>query len=196
MVSNRRFKSFDINDSNNSDWFPTPTWATEALLEQEKFSNFHTFLEPCCGDGAISKVLEEHGYNVTSSDKYDRGYGTIRDAFDIEESYDVIVTNPPFALAEELFHHFKHNFNFKLCFLLRLAFLEGANRYETIFRDNPPNFVHVFSERLSMYPAGQQGVKGGGTTSYAWFVWDAFGDERTEILWIPPGLKPNSRRNK
>ena len=34
--------------------------------------------EPCCGQGHISKVLIENGYNVFSSDLVDRGYGTPR----------------------------------------------------------------------------------------------------------------------
>ena len=178
-------------------FYPTPSWGTEALLQQEHFTLSQTFLEPCCGDGAISKVLETHGYTVKSSDLFDRGYGKVEDAFSIQASYDNIITNPPFALAEDLFHHFKDKYKSRLCLLLRTAFLEGATRYETIFQDNPPNRVHIFTERLSMYPAGQQGVKGGGTTSYSWFVWERYYENNgTEVQWIKPGLKPNSRRKK
>jgi hypothetical protein len=40
-----------------------------------------------------------------------------------------------------------------------------------------------------MYPNGYN-VKGGGTTSYAWFVWDKrSATENTVVEWIEPGAK-------
>ena len=42
----------------------TPSYVTNALLENETFEG--NILEPCCGKGAISKVLKDAGYNVTS----------------------------------------------------------------------------------------------------------------------------------
>ena len=44
------------------DFYPTPAFATESLLEKEQFSG--TILEPACGDGAISKILESNGFSV------------------------------------------------------------------------------------------------------------------------------------
>lgn len=189
MATNRRLVDFD-----GADFYPSPPWSVKALLQQEHFMG--NILEPCCGDGAISKVFEEFGYSVESFDKFDRGFGEIKDAFELEDHYSNIVTNPPFAIAEELIHHFMDKFNHKMCMLLRTSFLESGGRYERLFNIKPPTRVHIFAERLSMYPAGQKGVKGGGTTSYAWFVWDNdMGcDDMPTIMWIPPGLKPNSRR--
>ena len=60
------------NDRKENDFYPTPKWATEQLLKYEKFDG--DIWEPACGDGAISEVLKEHGYTVTSSDIIDRGY--------------------------------------------------------------------------------------------------------------------------
>lgn len=190
MATNRRLVEFD-----GADFYPTPEWGTIALLHQELFEG--TILEPCCGDGAISKVLIRHNKHVDSFDLFDRGYGEVRDAFEITETYDNIVTNPPFAIAENLIHYFMDKFNNKMCFLLRTAFLESSGRHERLFSQKPPAYVHIFSERLSMYPAGQQGVKSGGTTSYAWFVWDKERmNSKTEVRWIPPGFKPNRRKPK
>lgn len=53
-----------VNDG--VDFYQTPTWAIEKLLEVVTFEG--NILEPCSGNGAISKVLEEHGYNVVSQD--------------------------------------------------------------------------------------------------------------------------------
>jgi hypothetical protein len=72
--------------------------------------------------------------------------------------------------------------------LLRLAFLEGANRANTIFARIPPARVWVFSERITFYPKGVD-PKGSGTTAYAWFVWDKDATGSTELKWFKPGYK-------
>jgi hypothetical protein len=76
----------------------------------------------------------------------------------------------------------------KFALLLRLAFLEGASRAKTIFTDNPPSRVLVFSERITFYPSGAE-PKGSGTTAYAWFVWDKDAPGLAELKWIKPGYK-------
>ena len=149
--------------------------------------------EPCCGDGAMSEVLIGAGYNVISSDIVDRGYGQVADFLDKPGQFENVVTNPPFNVAAELLEHALQLTTGKVCFLLRTAFLESSSRYYQFFRSEPPDTVLIFSERLSMFPAGHSATTGG-TTSYSWFIWDTekqFG--KTEIHWIPPGLKPNSR---
>lgn len=75
-----------------------------------------------------------------------------------------------------------------MALLLRLAFLEGANRCRTIYRPHPPSRVWVFSERITFYPKGAQHA-GSGTTAYAWFVWDKSHTGPTELAWLPPGYK-------
>src|SRR5215470_5861126 len=55
------------------DFYPTPPEAVRALLSVEQFDG--PIWEPACGDGAISRVLEEQGHQVTSTDLIDRGYG-------------------------------------------------------------------------------------------------------------------------
>ena len=62
-------------DLDGPDFFPTPRWATFALIDNEKFSG--EIWECACGDGTMSKVLKETGCAVLSSDLYDRGYGEV-----------------------------------------------------------------------------------------------------------------------
>ena len=81
----------------------------------------------------------------------------------------------------------KHARN-KFALLLRLAFLEGANRANTIFTRVPPSRGWVFSERITFYPKGAV-MKGTGTTAYAWFVWDKDAPGRTELKWFKPGYR-------
>ena len=174
-------------DLDGPDFFPTPSWATHALIDNEDFRG--DIWESACGDGSMSEVLETTGNRVISSDLFDRGYG--ESDHDFLESWrraPNIVTNPPYNAAEGFVRSGLERADHKFALLLRLAFLEGANRQRTIFTDAPPSRVWVFSERITFYPAGAV-QKGSGTTAYAWFVWDKKAGNGTELKWFKPGYK-------
>jgi hypothetical protein len=152
-------------DLDGPDFFPTPAWATYALVDNEKFDG--DIWESACGNGAMSEVLENTGQSVTSSDLYDRGYGEIGiDFLAPKHRADNIVTNPPYNAAEGFVRSGLAVANRKFALLLRLAFLEG----------------------VTFYPAGAE-QKGSGTTAYAWFVWDKDAPGTTELKWFKPGYK-------
>jgi hypothetical protein len=175
-------------DLDGPDFFPTPAWATHALLDNEQFEG--DIWESACGNGAMSEVLERTGQRLISTDLYDRGYG--EDGVDFLQSNrraSNVVTNPPYNAAEGFVRAGLKSADRKVALLLRLAFLEGANRQRTIFTDAPPSRVWVFSERITFYPEGAI-QKGSGTTAYAWFVWDKnAGHNTTELKWLKPGYK-------
>lgn len=174
-------------DLSGPDFFPTPQWATFALIDNERFSG--DVWECACGDGSMSKVFEGAGSTVISSDLYDRGYGEIGiDFLSPDRDVDNIVTNPPYNCAEGFVASGIKHARRKFALLLRLAFLEGANRANTIFSKVPPSRVWVFSERITFYPKGVN-PKGSGTTAYAWFVWDKDASGSTELRWFKPGYK-------
>lgn len=169
------------------DFFPTPAWATHALIDNEKFQG--DIWESACGNGAMSKVLEQGARSVQSSDLYKRGYGDAGvDFLQADWCADNIVTNPPYNAAEGFVKSGVRLARRKFALLLRLAFLEGANRANTIFAATPPARVWVFSERITFYPAGAVQA-GSGTTAYAWFVWDKDASGGTELKWFKPGYK-------
>jgi hypothetical protein len=173
-------------DLDGPDFFPTPAWATHALADNEEFDG--DIWECACGDGAMSKVLELYGNRVTSSDLHDRGYGESGvDFLETGRRAANIITNPPYNCAEGFVRSGLDKTERKFALLLRLAFLEGANRQRTIFRKCPPSRVWVFSERITFYPANAV-QKGSGTTAYAWFVWDKDASG-TELRWFEPGYK-------
>lgn len=174
-------------DLSGPDFFPTPRWATYALVDNESFRG--DIWECACGDGSMSEVLEDGGNNVVSSDLYDRGYGEAgHDFLDSARRAPNIVTNPPYNAAEGFIRSGLERADKKFALLLRLAFLEGANRQRTIFSDNPPSRVWVFSERITFYPAGAE-RKSSGTTAYAWYVWDKDAPGETQLKWFKPGYK-------
>jgi hypothetical protein len=174
-------------DLDGPDFFPTPRWATHALMENEIFEG--EIWECACGDGAMSKVLASKGNPVVSTDLIDRGYGEGEvDFLKSNRRAANIVTNPPYNAAEGFVQAGLRKADKKFALLLRLAFLEGANRQRTIFTDAPPSRVWIFSERITFYPAGAV-QKGTGTTAYAWFVWDKDAPGPTELKWFKPGYK-------
>ena len=71
-------------DLNGPDFFPTPPWATFALIDNEKFSG--DIWECACGDGTMPRVLEQTGCVVPSPDLYERGYG--------EAGHDFLTPSP------------------------------------------------------------------------------------------------------
>lgn len=174
-------------DLDGPDFFPTPKWATFALMDNEPFKG--DVWECACGDGAMSEVIAEAGHRVESSDLYDRGYGEIGHNFLATRRRAAnIITNPPYNAAEGFVATSLKQAQSKFALLLRLAFLEGANRTRTIFTAHAPSRVWVFSERITFYPKGAVQA-GSGTTAYAWFVWDKCHAGRTELNWLRPGYK-------
>src|SRR5258708_16032221 len=88
-------------DLNGPDFFPTPRWATFALIDNEKFDG--DIWESACGDGTMSPVLEETGQTVRSSDLFQRGFGAAGIAFlSPSPSPYTLVTTPPHHCAHPL----------------------------------------------------------------------------------------------
>lgn len=174
-------------DLEGPDFYPTPAWATHALADNERFEG--DIWECACGNGAMSNVLELYGNRLISSDLYDRGFGEAGvDFLAADRQAPNIVTNPPYNSAEGFVRAGLDRADRKFALLLRLAFLEGANRQRTIFSKCPPSRVWIFSERITFYPLNAE-RKGSGTTAYAWFVWDKEAGSGTELRWLPTGYK-------
>ena len=84
-------------DLDGPDFFPTPAWATHALVDNEVFRG--DIWESACGNGAMSDVLKTTGNTVISSDLFDRGYGDAGVDFlnGHRRRTANIVTNPPYG---------------------------------------------------------------------------------------------------
>src|SRR4051812_45923926 len=88
-----------LADLGGADFFPTPAWATHALIDNEKLTG--DIWECACGDGAMSNVLEHASPGVRSSDLYDRGFGEPGiDFMGATSRAANIITNPPYNCAE------------------------------------------------------------------------------------------------
>lgn len=166
------------------DFYATPPEATRALLAVERFEG--ELLEPACGDGAISRVLQAAGYQVRSTDLVDRGFGEGGQDF-LWPAYPYtapnIVTNPPFKLATPFVEAALDRTSCKVAMLLKLAFLETRERAD-LFARTPLARVWVFSRRLT-FRIPERSDHGNGMLAFAWFVWDRAHDGSPRLGWLP-----------
>lgn len=148
--------------------------------------------ECSCGEGHLSKRLEEFGHNVYSSDLIDRGYGDVKDflkADTMPDGFDCILTNPPYSLATDFVIHGLGLLpeGGHLALFLKTTFLEGKKRYDSIFSKNPPKYIFQYSKRvLCAKNADFDGMKAGGgsAVSYAFFIWEKGFKGDTIVRWI------------
>ena len=173
----------------NEDYYATEPRATTLLLELEEFNN--CILEPCCGEGHMSDVLINAGYNVTSHDLIDRGYGDgVMDFLsdDIQSWHGDIVTNPPYKFARQFVEKSLDIIpeGNKVAMFLKLQFMESKGRKD-LFISNPPRTIHVSSSRLLCAKNADfdRMISGGGSAvAYAWYIWEKGYKGDTVIKWF------------
>lgn len=158
--------------------YQTPPEAMRALLSLTRFSP--TVWEPACGRGAISRLLENAGYEVILSDLRDYGthnrHGEVQEignfletgrrtgkapgitgawngALAAPENVD-IVTNPPYGtdLNKFVAHALRVHRPRRMALLLNLNFLCGFDDPDRCYAmdECPPRIIYVFTRRLPM----------------------------------------------
>ncbi len=165
--------------------YETPPEAMFTLLALEELTA--CVLEPACGRGAISRMLEAHHYGVVLADIND--YGTADSNGELQAvqdfltsqpleagSYD-IVTNPPYGDVLNAFvaHALRVYQPRKMALLLNLNFLCGFadDDRNFVMDDCPPARVYVFKRRLPMmHRDGWEGNKASSRMNTAWFIWE------------------------
>ena len=170
-----------------NDYYATPPETTISLLEREKFSG--NILEPCCGEGHISEVLKDYGYDVISNDVIDRGYGEFNEDFLSSDNLhaDNVITNPPFKYAKEFIEKSLQDTTGKVAMFCKIQLLEGVSRRE-LFENTPLRTVYVFTKRQNPLrngrPVDENGKKWASTMCFAWFVWEHGYKGKPVIEWI------------
>jgi hypothetical protein len=171
-----------INDTKHAladrgdDLYQTPPEAVRALMRAERLSL--RIWEPCCGPGAIVRVLRQAGHHVIATDLVDYGCEDSQSRIDFlmeraaPPGVEAIVTNFPYKLAAEMIRH-GLTLVPRMYLLLRFAFMESERRAD-ILESGQLRRVFVFTNKLPMlHRAGWSGPRM--TTSptvYAWFCWD------------------------
>jgi hypothetical protein len=169
------------------DVFPTPAWAVRRLLDRVPLRP-GLWLEPCAGYGAIIRAVEGHpatrGRVLWSSCEIrpevepllTNSLATIGSpapvigdflTLDIDRLREctVVLTNPPFVLAEEfLFRCMALAPLATIAFLLRSNFIGGEERCGWL-RDHVPD-AYALPNRPQFRGEGSD------STEYAWMVWE------------------------
>lgn len=175
-------------DRQQHDYYATEPRAMELLLKEEQFSPI--IWECACGEGHLSKVLEEHGFKVISTDLIYRGFGNpkpldfLKD--NLEDFEGDIITNPPYKYALQFVQKALKSVQArrKVAMFLKLQFLEGKTR-KKFFLHNPPKTVYVSSSRLNCAMNGDfEKYLYNSAIAYAWFVWEKGFTGDPIIKWI------------
>lgn len=171
------------------DYYATPPRAIDDLLS--KITLNHNVWECACGGGHLSDKLIELGYNVTATDIKDRGAKKFDKIFDFlkEETQPVncdIVTNPPYKLAADFVTKALNTVTEgnKVCYFLKIQFLEGVKRYEELYKHNELKHVFVYSKRITTVKNGEFDKYKSTAFCHAWFVWEKGYKGKPTIDWI------------
>lgn len=172
-------------DREKNDNYATNPIATQLLLNHEKF--YPKVLEPCCGQGCISKILQLNGYEVISCDLNDYGYGHKGIDFLKEEDNDFInslkgevdiVTNVPYKFTYPMLGRALDICRNKVCMLFPISYL-------TKFHFCPPTLVYIFTRRIDTAKGGEfSKYPNGGMKDFCWMVWYKGFKGETTIRYI------------
>ncbi|RZF94469.1 SAM-dependent methyltransferase [Pseudoalteromonas sp. CO302Y] len=171
---------------NADDYYVTPHWLIENFLAAFAENNillcspdeYPRVLDPSAGGCekypmSYPTVLEEHGFNVTSWDiRADSRADVIN--FDflgtvvLNHHYDMIITNPPFKLAQEFTEHaLKMVRDGGLVIMLQRLNWLGSQKRKPMWQRLPLAAVYVHSKRPGFNPEKPSQTD---STEYAHFV--------------------------
>jgi hypothetical protein len=181
------------NPRPEGDFYPTPPEATEAFLRREAKKiklDFGGVWDPACGAGAISKILESHGFEVYSSDLFDHGFGDT--GIDFLKAGKLrapaIITNPPYhkECPEKFIVQAKRLGAQYLALLLKSDYWNAGCRVN-LWRRYPPSRCYPLGWRLDFTGGG------GSFFNVDWWVWDwRRVMNASECRILPPLQRPDS----
>jgi hypothetical protein len=195
MLSGTNLSNSSVtNERNNADFYSTPPEAVEALLAFLPIPKRFTIWEPACGQGYISEKLIELGYQVESTDLFDHGYKKAKWPLDFlaaeRKRGDIVITNPPFAYAEDFIRHAARLDLEGFAFLLKSQFWHARRRL-SLFEEIRPDWILPLTWRLDFC----FGTRGGAPTmDCLWAIWLGGKDQRVSTLYQP--LKRPTRAAK
>ncbi len=175
-----------VGGRTDADHFPTPSWVSELLvqhgLRQRWWEAGDEVLDPCCGEGALLDVLAQaglktHGLELDpgrAGEARRRGHqASQRDSLDPEAWWPrvpVIITNPPFVLAEPFVRRALSVLpaRGRLCMLLRQSWQEPVGTRGALLRETLPDVL--FLPKRPRYD-----LRGSDSVTSAWFCWPGQG---------------------
>jgi hypothetical protein len=172
-----------VSERHEKDFYETPAWVTSALLEHAAgICAAERILEPCAGNGAILHEMQGRwgmrnskytAVEIREEARDELEYHTdevhIADFLTWQPTgeYDLIITNPPFSIAQQIMERCFEIADGKATFamLLPLSFMGADKRYD-FWQKHTPSDLYVISHRPSF-----TGGSGTDNAVYGWFVW-------------------------
>ena len=174
----------------NEDYYATDPIAAEWLLKIEEIPKDKPIWECAAGEKHLSKVFEEHGYKVRSSDLIVRTEDVEQlDFLASNETWNgTIITNPPYNQAVNFIQKAMESITEgnKVIMFLKVQFLEGKSR-KKLFEKYPPKTVWVSSSRITCAKNGDfeyMKANGGSAVAYAFYVWQKGYKGNTILKWF------------
>jgi hypothetical protein len=153
------------------DFYPTCQLFTAELLARIPEIG-GSILEPCSGEHDMTAVLIEHDKltqimtnDVDPEKTADLHLDAKDPALYAGQSFDWVITNPPFSSAFEILQQAHAHAKKGVAFLCRLSFIEPTLERGPWFIQNPPNLQIV----LPRYSFTQDGKTD--SVTCAWFIW-------------------------
>ena len=174
-----------------NDFYATDPKALEIFLDKLKEDGIELHLhiwECACGQGHLSKVLKNKGYDVFNTDIIDRGYNDKILDFLLQKNENFscdILTNPPYKYAQEFVEkalEIQADGYYTIMFL-KIQFLEGQAR-QKLFKKYPPKYVYVNSTRQLCAMNGEFEKYKATAICYCWYIWQKGFEGEPTIRWI------------
>lgn len=172
-------------DRSKTDFYPTPWDATAALCNHlgEDLKNSRIW-EPACGEGHMALELAAQGATVISTTLHNQGFGETGIDFLTAEPRDCdwIITNPPFALAQQFIER-AIEIGKPSAFLLKSQYWHSSRRLALFERHRPHSILP-----LTWRPDFHFGAKGGSPTMEC--IWTVFMPKPSNITEYVPLRRP------
>jgi len=160
-----------------NDFYPTPPEPTRAILsvEGDRLRDFPMIWEASCGDGAMTRELQDDGHKVFSSDLIDRGFADaeIKSFYDYKKAPSkAIFTNPPYCEVNcrdgkgRWIYHAMRDLKVEYMALLLSWNWAGAGGLASLWSEYPPARVYLMRWKIDFTQQGAPPMLNG------WFVWD------------------------
>ena len=181
------------------DFYATPEWVTRCLFRHAQIEG--PVWEPCCGDGAIARVIESEGRRVVATDLADYGFGTAGVDFfacrEFPRGCRALVTNPPYGdggparratnVSVAMLRFVRHaldltaNAGGQLALLVRFQWIAGK-RAAGMITSGPLDTVIALTKRIQWFDQGELTTTG--QHHHCWIVFDY----RRDLLAPPPRI--------
>jgi hypothetical protein len=170
------------------DAYQTPEWVTLALEPHLQVSTNKALTkvwEPAAGEGKMASVLRDAGYKVVATDigrttKIVTGNWDFLTTRAPLNSFDWIITNPPYSHAEQFIEHALFMAP-RVAMLLRCDF-DSAQGRGYLFKNNK-----YFTKKIVLTKRIRwiENSKGSPSFNHAWYIWSKHNDGLPTIRYAP-----------